>query len=147
MRRTIVLLVCALVACTGKTSSEGAQTDEDVGPTSTTAPATTTTLDPESAFAAEVDPQIDGGGMAEMLDLGWSVCDALDTVDEVFVDDAASDTPESDAQIAQETVRLGLDQVMAADLDDGVTEIIMREAGAELCPEHYGKITTYLAER
>jgi hypothetical protein len=145
MRRIIVLLVCTLAACSGTTGGEGAQSDRDVGPTSTTEPATTTTLDPEAAFAADVDPQIDGGGMAEMLDLGWAICDAHDTVDEVSVDDAANDTPESDARIAEEAARLGLDVVMAEDLDDAVTEVIMREAGAELCPEHYGTITTYLA--
>jgi hypothetical protein len=138
-----VALVALAVGC------GGGDDDTASSSTTTTEPATTsTTVDPEAAFLAEVNANSTGSGSeAELVDLGWSICDALDSVAGVFTDDAPNDTPETDAQIAHEAVALGLDQVMAADLEDAFTAVVMRAAGGELCPERYGMIIDYLAER
>lgn len=143
-RATALAMVVVLAACSGEAGGDGPAAEPATERTTTTVDRATA----EAEFIAEVNENTDGsGGEADIIAFGWSICDALDAADDVLTDDAPNDTPETDAQIAQEAAALGLDAVMAADLDDAVTGIVMRAAGGELCPDHYGTIVGYLNDR
>lgn len=131
MRKLLALAVVMLAAC-----NSGDGEPERSAPT-TTEPAetTSTTADPDTAFLAEVDENTDGTlDEAGILAFGQSICDGLDPLP----------GPEVDEAIADQMDTMLLNVAMEEADDPAVAEVIMRAAGAELCPEHYSAIVTYL---
>ncbi len=139
MRRVLTVALIALAACSNQTGGTKASLAE-----ANNEPPTT--LSPEAAFRADVEGGLTFGApepgvdpVAQSLSFAHSVCDALDT--------AARITNGGDSSIAQTAAEMGLDVIMASDLDDEVTDYLMRAAVKHLCPKHSGTVTAYLDSR
>lgn len=130
--------------------------DDDAAPTvtssstaTTTEPTTTTT--PEEAFLADLDKQIsfDGtaGGPETALDLVRSACDLLDdaTTEALLDDDAANDSPETDAAASRAITDLGLSAIYNETDDDEATAVILALGARHLCPQHRNAIIEHAA--
>lgn len=151
MPKLLALAVMALLAACGSEDDPQPSAANEPAETTTTAEPTTTTVDPETAFLDKVYEDISGASGAQFeanaISFGRSLCDTLDAIDGVFADDAPNDSPETDAQVADELTKSGLDLIMDSSRNQAVSEVVMRAAGAELCPEHYRKIVVYLNTR
>lgn len=141
MRRVI-----AAVALLGLTACSGDGKADD-GRTTSTTRATTTTLSDEGLFLAEIR-QRTGWTEAEAraaLEGVDALCGTLASAVEVFADDAANDTPQTDMSILVEFQLLALG--VAFDEYTGPDELLAETlmVGAEhVCPEYRELITAYI---
>lgn len=145
-----VLAVALLVGCSGGDDAGRASS------TNTTERARTTTTrapTPEEAFEDDLRSQVSVSGdeaefLADSLDLGQTLCGQLeDLPEDIAEDDAANDTPESDAAIG------GLVQTMAvASAMDGFDNkelgaVVLRATAEHLCPNQATPILDLLEAR
>src|SRR5690606_20830677 len=108
----------------------------------------TTTTTPDQGFLAEIEQQLDyedPSTPSTALSMAHSMCDGLDLATAgPQADDAANDTPHTDASVSTALTDMGLDQVMDANLDDNVTAVIMTTGVDYLCPQHLTLVAQYL---
>lgn len=146
MRRATVVaaVLLALVGC-------GDDSGEDTATTTTTVEP-----NPEEAFRSELETGMrdarlqstDPGFYDDAADLARTVCDiAADTPTAIEQDDAANDTPESDAAIADVSVTIGLASVVDGLGDDELAGIFMDATSKHICPEHADTIDGFMAAR
>lgn len=144
IRYALAMLTAAtltLGACGGDDGDGAATTTTDRSTTTTTAPPT-----PEEAFLVAIGERLDFGGRdgpQQALATGEAVCEALDTVNGLYADDAPNDSPETDAAIVEFSRDVALSGV-AQGLDADVATIVLALTGEHLCPEHAATITDWL---
>lgn len=139
-------LAVALMAC-------GGDDDTDAAP-STTERATTTTeaLTPDEQFLVEVDQRMTFGGAdgpEAALDLAHNACDTLDATGPgaMAADDAANDTPESDAAIADTMTSMALATVFENVGDDASAALVLTLATEYFCPQHATAVQGFILGR
>ncbi len=133
-------------------SCGGSNEDETRGQSTTTTPmtTTTTTLSSDDAFVADIRRRT-GWTVTEAeasLDLVSQVCDTLSkaTTGMMLDDDAANDSPQTDASIATEFRQMAIGVLFSeyTGPDDLLAEILT--VGAEhLCPDQTETITNYIS--
>lgn len=133
----------------------GACAANDDSPGDARAPTTeqraTTTTTPEQGFLAAIESQLDYSDPTfpqGAMDIATSACASLSaaTVGPAS-DDAANDTPQTDASVTDDLIGLGLDLVMSAELPEGVTAVILTEGTGHFCPQHTTAVSRYLEAR
>jgi hypothetical protein len=127
--------------------------DEPAAPASTTTTERSTTTaapTPDEAFAADIERQLDFGGVdgtAASLDLAQRICDVLTTMAGTATDDAANDTPQTDASVMAVGYSLAIDAAFTGDTPDDAVAVILRTGGEHLCAEHADTIEADLTAR
>jgi hypothetical protein len=138
----LAVLAAVLAGC-------GGDDDSHTAGTSTTEPLSTTTTappTPEEGFLEAIDERLTfggSGGPQQALATGAAVCEALDTANGLYTDDAPNDSPETDAAIVEVARTMALAGVVG-ELDADVTIIVLELTGEHLCPEHAATITDWL---
>lgn len=143
-------LVLVVSACSGG-GSDAAATTTTIG-----APArTTTTLAPDDGFLEEFQQRTTGDspeGAQAALEAARSMCTALDTsTTGIAADDAANDTPESDAAVSEVlvagTLASTFDGGVSTGLPPEVMAVIVALGSEHLCPEHMPAVVDFLGAR
>lgn len=148
MRRTLILALAVIVLAGCSSSGDpGAGADD----TTTTTERTTTTLTPNEAFLSEIERSLDfgndaGGGPATLA-LAQSICDSLTTNASIAADDAANDTPQTDASVIAAANGMGISAAFTGDSPDDVIAVVLRAGGEHLCPDHATTIEADLQAR
>lgn len=151
VKRALAAAALGLVAA----CSSGGNPVESVAAnrSTTTEPVTTTTvLSAEQEFLRAVTIRLgwSGADADASLDVAQSLCDLLDSssTEAVLADDAANDSPESDAAVAREMSDMALAVAFTEypGPDDVLAELLTL-AGEHMCPERREVITNYIASQ